>query len=186
MPKTAESVQVDVVEGFSVPEKVAERTIGKGGPSAEERVGKLIAAKLAESGRSIRWAERKLGVPHRTVANLIAGRSVMRVEQLVQIAELFNTSAAALLTEALDPAAAAQAKLRQLVVPAFTWIGQVIAELHATLPVSPREEAMLAGEEEEDITTGLRAYLETFMFSTIPEAIEKLMEAAAFRPKGNL
>ncbi|HEX7183125.1 MAG TPA: hypothetical protein VF756_14890 [Thermoanaerobaculia bacterium] len=56
--------------------------------------------------------------------------------------------------------------------------------VHASLPVSPREEVMLLGEEEMDFPTEARAILECVVNEWIPSAIRDL-EKIARRKKGD-
>ena len=48
--------------------------------------------------------------------------------------------------------------------------------LHATLPVSPQEEAMLEGEMEADFATEARAIIECVISDRLEPAIEALAE----------
>jgi hypothetical protein len=79
----------------------------------------------------------------------------------------------------------AQTKLREVVAPRFLEIGKCVAELLATLPVSPRAQAMEVGGEAEDTLTAVRGYLECFLLEVIPEAIKTALAGAAFRAKKN-
>ena len=49
---------------------------------------------------------------------------------------------------------------------------------HATLPVSPREEVMLLGEEDPDFATEARSIIECVIHDAIDSAIEDLINAA--------
>lgn len=51
---------------------------------------------------------------------------------------------------------------------------------HATLPVSPREEVMLLGEEEPDLATEARSIIECVIHDAIDSAIEDLISAARY------
>ncbi|HEX5719965.1 MAG TPA: hypothetical protein VF179_27670 [Thermoanaerobaculia bacterium] len=59
-----------------------------------------------------------------------------------------------------------------------------LRKVHASLPVSPREEAMLLGEEEADVSTEVRSAIECVIPDRIEPAIQTLREAATYRPKG--
>ena len=58
-----------------------------------------------------------------------------------------------------------------------------LVELHARLPVSPHETAMLVGEVEMDFPTELRSVIECVLNDNIQPAIRDLAAAAAYRPK---
>lgn len=51
---------------------------------------------------------------------------------------------------------------------------------HATLPVSPREEVMLLGEEEPDFATEARSIIECVLHDAIEPAIEDLINATRY------
>lgn len=76
-----------------------------------------------------------------------------------------------------------QKKLREVVAPKLEEIEKYIAELHATLPVSPRAETMLDGYEEENTLTAVRGYLECFLLEVIPEAIQTALKGATYQAK---
>jgi hypothetical protein len=59
-----------------------------------------------------------------------------------------------------------------------------LARVHATLPVSPREEAMLEGEEEPDEAMEMRSVIECALADWIGPAIRKLTGAAKYRRGG--
>ena len=52
--------------------------------------------------------------------------------------------------------------------------------VHTSLPVSPREEAMLAGEAEPDFACEVRGVIECLLADHIEPAIRMLTEAAAY------
>lgn len=60
-----------------------------------------------------------------------------------------------------------------------------LRQIHAGLPVSPREEAMLLGEADSDVTTELRSAIECVIPDRLEPAIRTLREAAGYRPKEN-
>lgn len=51
---------------------------------------------------------------------------------------------------------------------------------HARLPVSPREEVMLLGEEDPDFATEARSIIECVIHDAIDSAIEDLISAARY------
>lgn len=51
---------------------------------------------------------------------------------------------------------------------------------HTTLPVSPREEVMLLGEEEPDFATEVRSIIECVIHDAIDSAIDDLTSAARY------
>jgi hypothetical protein len=59
-----------------------------------------------------------------------------------------------------------------------------LVRVHATLPVSPREDAMLEGEEEPDEATEMRGVIECALADWIEPAIGKLAAAAKYRRGG--
>lgn len=50
--------------------------------------------------------------------------------------------------------------------------------VHATLPVSPREEVMLLGEEDPDFATEARSIIECLIHDAMDSAIEDLINVA--------
>ena len=52
--------------------------------------------------------------------------------------------------------------------------------VHATLPVSPREEVMLLGEEDPDFATEARSIIECLIHDAMDSAIEDLINAARY------
>ena len=57
-----------------------------------------------------------------------------------------------------------------------------LRKIHAGLPVSPREEAMLLGEADPDVATELRSAIECVIPDRLEPAIRTLREAADYRP----
>jgi len=57
-----------------------------------------------------------------------------------------------------------------------------LRQIHAGLPVSPREEAMLLGEADPDIATEVRSAIECVIPDRLEPAIQALREAASYRP----
>jgi len=57
-----------------------------------------------------------------------------------------------------------------------------LRKIHAGLPVSPREEAMLLGEADPDVATELRSAIECVIPDCLEPAIRTLREAADYRP----
>lgn len=58
-----------------------------------------------------------------------------------------------------------------------------LREIHAGLPVSAREEVMLLGEADADVSTEVRAAIECVIPDRLEPAIRTLREAANYRPK---
>ena len=58
-----------------------------------------------------------------------------------------------------------------------------LRKIHASLPVSSREEVMLLGEAEADISTEVRAAIECVIPDRLEPAIRTLREAADYHPK---
>lgn len=77
----------------------------------------------------------------------------------------------------------AQEELRRI---ADRWEKDVerLREIHGSLPVSPREEAMLLGEADADVSTEVRAAIECVIPDRLEPAIRTLREAAIYRPAG--
>lgn len=78
---------------------------------------------------------------------------------------------------------AAQAELRQM-VEELEAIRSRLSDLHARLPVSPEETAMLVGEAEMDFATEVRSVIECVLTDSLGPAIRDLAAAASYRPKG--
>ena len=78
----------------------------------------------------------------------------------------------------------AQAELREI---AAGWEQDLnrLRRVHASLPVSAREEAMLLGEAEPDVSTEVRSAIECVISDQLEPAIRTLREAASYRPKGD-
>ena len=75
----------------------------------------------------------------------------------------------------------AQKELRGI---ADRWESDVrrLREIHAGLPVSAREEVMLLGEADADVSTEVRAAIECVIPDRLEPAIQTLREAASYRP----
>lgn len=52
--------------------------------------------------------------------------------------------------------------------------------VHSTLPISPREEVMLLGEEDPDFATEVRSIIECVIHDAMDSAIEDLTNAARY------
>ena len=81
--------------------------------------------------------------------------------------------------------AAAQAELHQI-VEELDSIRARLVDLHAKLPVSPEETAMLVGEVEMDFATEVRSVIECVLNDNIQPAIRDLAAAASCQPKNRL
>ena len=77
----------------------------------------------------------------------------------------------------------AQAKLRKTVAR-MEAVRELLRRIHADVPASPREEAMLLGEAEPDVATEVRSVIECVLADQIEPAIQALAGAADYRPKG--
>jgi hypothetical protein len=77
----------------------------------------------------------------------------------------------------------AQSELRGI---ADRWERDVrrLREIHAGLPVSAREEVMLLGEADADVSTEVRSAIECVIPDRLEPAIQTLREAASYRPEG--
>ena len=58
-----------------------------------------------------------------------------------------------------------------------------LRQIHAGLPVSPGEEAMLLGEADADVATELRSAIECVIPDRLEPAIRTLRQAAGYRPE---
>lgn len=77
--------------------------------------------------------------------------------------------------------AAAQAEL-QRIVEKLDAIRSRLQDMHAKLPVSAEETAMLLGEKEMDVATEVRSVIECVLNDSIQPAIRDLAAAASYRP----
>lgn len=59
-------------------------------------------------------------------------------------------------------------------------MGRQMRALHGLLPVSPREDVMLLGEEETDFATETRRFIECVLGDHIEPLIQELRTAAAY------
>lgn len=73
----------------------------------------------------------------------------------------------------------ARAELEQL-AREMDAVRRRLLEIHERLPVSPREDVMLLGEEDPDFPTEARAAIECVVSDRIVPAIQDLKEAAAY------
>jgi len=113
-----------------------------------------------------------------------------RGEQAEETSGFRGTGTLASATEAEGDAvteaeAAAQAELHQIVEELDT-IRTRLVDLHAKLPVSPEETAMLEGEVEMDFATEVRSVIECVLNDNIQPAIRDLAAAASCQPKDRL
>ncbi len=77
--------------------------------------------------------------------------------------------------------AAAQAEL-QRIVEELDAIRCRLQDMHAELPVSAEETAMLLGEKDMDVATEVRSVIECVLNDSIQPAIRDLAAAASYRP----
>jgi hypothetical protein len=85
---------------------------------------------------------------------------------------------AAVVTEA---EAAGQARLLEIAAEIEALSRQLLA-VHDSFPVSPREAAMLLGEEELDVSTALRSVIECVLADHLEQALQELRKWALFKP----
>jgi hypothetical protein len=76
--------------------------------------------------------------------------------------------------------AAAQAEL-QRIVEELDAIRSRLQDMHAKLPVSAEETAMLLGEQDMDVATEVRSVIECVLNDSIQPAIRDLAAAASYR-----
>ncbi len=81
-----------------------------------------------------------------------------------------------------DSEEGARAELRAI-VEELDRIRARLVDLHARLPVSPQETAMLVGEEEMDFPTEVRSVIECVLNDNLRPGIRDLAVAASFQPK---
>jgi hypothetical protein len=81
--------------------------------------------------------------------------------------------------------AAAQADLHRI-VEELDSIRTRLVDLHAKLPISAEETAMLLGEVEMDFATEVRSVIECVLNDNIQPAIRDLAAAASRQPKDQL
>jgi len=84
----------------------------------------------------------------------------------------------------LEKEAEAQSQLRRIVEELQT-VGLRLREIAAGLPVSPRETAMLLGEEEPDVATEVRSVIECVLADQIEPAVRDLGAAASYRQRAD-
>lgn len=76
----------------------------------------------------------------------------------------------------------AQAEIRQM-ADRWEWDLERLQKIHASLPVSSREEVMLLGEADPDVATEVRSAIECVIPDRLAPAIRTLREAADYHPK---
>jgi hypothetical protein len=74
----------------------------------------------------------------------------------------------------------AQAEVRD-VVESLKGIGSRLRSIAATLPRSPQEALMYAGEEDPDVATEVRSVIECVLADQIDAAVRDLTAAAEYR-----
>lgn len=57
-------------------------------------------------------------------------------------------------------------------------------ELHDSIPVSPREDVILLGEEDLDVGTNLRSTIECVLADCLRPGLTELRKGAVYRPPG--
>jgi hypothetical protein len=117
-------------------------------------------------------------------------RRAERAEEPGDLRGTGTQSALASATEAEGDAvteaeAGAQMELHRI-VEELDSIRTRLVDLHAKLPVSPEETAMLVGEVEMDFATEVRSVIECVLNDNIQPAIRDLAAAASCQPKNRL
>lgn len=69
------------------------------------------------------------------------------------------------------------------VVSDFEALGTRLRDVHSSLPVSPREDVMLLGEEDPDYPCIVRAAIECVLNDHLPIVVETLLAAAKSEAK---
>ncbi|MFY9825672.1 MAG: hypothetical protein WAM82_30135 [Thermoanaerobaculia bacterium] len=59
-----------------------------------------------------------------------------------------------------------------------------LRDLHDDIPVSPREDVMLLGEEDMDVATALRSMSDCVLADRLKPALAELRKGAAYKPPG--
>jgi hypothetical protein len=173
MPATARAVKPKAQKGSTEP--VSAKTVSEIG----ERLRALIGAKVGEKPMLRRH---KIG--HQTVDDFLASKSPIRIDGLETMARLLDTTPAALLAEALGSAAlVVMAKLLEQLVPTLKWWQKEVEKWRREIVPSPREDAMLEHEEEQDLETELRALLECISKQHLAGTIKAAQEMANWHPK---
>jgi len=85
---------------------------------------------------------------------------------------------AAVVTEA---EAAGQARLLEIAAEIEAISGRLLS-VHDSFQVSPREAAMLLGEEDLDVSTALRSVIECVLADRLEPALQELRKWALFKP----
>jgi hypothetical protein len=77
--------------------------------------------------------------------------------------------------------AAGQARLLEIAAQIESISAQLLS-VHDSFQVSPREAAMLLGEEELDVSTALRSVIECVLADRLEPALQELRKWALFKP----
>jgi hypothetical protein len=176
MPATARAAKAKVQRGSSEPSK------GKSVSSTQERLRALIKAKIKE--KRLHWATRQMMIGRQTVDEFLDSESPLDFEHLDLFAQFLGTAPAVLLAEAVgNSTLVVEVKLLDEFIPGIQWWKAELESWWSGIVASPREEAMLAGEEEEDEATELRALLECLFRQHLAETITAAQEVAGWHKK---
>lgn len=146
-----------------------------------ESLRALIKAKLGD----VPLDRRNLSPCSPSVEAFLAGQASLSVEDLGTFAQLFETTPAALFAEALGNwTLVVQVKLLEELIPSLQWWQSEVEQWRSGIPPSPREDAMLEGEEEQDEATQMRVLLECISQQHLGGTIAAAQEMAAWHPKG--
>ena len=144
----------------------------------------MIKAKLSES--PLGPAKRSLKIGRQTLDGFLAGQSPLLVEDLGLFAELLNVPPAVLLAEAIGGGPLiAKAKLHEQFIPTMEWWQAEMESLRIGIVPSPREDAMLKGDEEQDEATEMRALLECISRQHLADTIAAAQEMVGWQPRGS-
>jgi hypothetical protein len=178
MPATAQSVKPKAQKGST------ELANGKSASAIDARLRVLIKAKLNEKDR-LRWVKRNLKIGRQTVEEFLAGLRPFQIDHLDVFAKLLGTSPALLLAEALgNGTLMAKVALDEQLIPSLQIMQDKVEEWRKGIVPSPREDAMLEGDEEQDEATEMRALLECISRQHLADTIATAQQVASLRPKG--
>ncbi|HYN22286.1 MAG TPA: hypothetical protein VE078_15100 [Thermoanaerobaculia bacterium] len=150
----------------------------------EEQLRAFIKAKLAGNPR-LRWVEHNLKIGRETVEEFLKRKRSFRLDHLEIFAKLFGTTAALLLAEARgNGAMLAKVALHEQLIPTLKLMQNKVEEWRSGIVPSPREDAMLEGDEEQDEATEMRALLECISRQHLADTIAAAQQMVDWRPMG--
>jgi hypothetical protein len=155
---------------------------GKSAATIDDRIRALVRTRLSSKP----LAKRNRKIRRQTVDRFLASRSALLLEDLYTFAQLLGTTPALLLAEARgNGAILAKVALHEQLIPALKLMQSRVEELRSGITPSPREDAMLEGDEEQDEATEMRALLECISRQHLAETIAAAQEMAGWRlPEG--